>query len=200
VTLDDLVAIAEVIQNVAVGLAAFAAGVWALYRVRVERSLEPALTMEVTAVPTRRGDSFVVPVRLTLRNTGKVLVACRGRREGIPVWTDTLETLYFPLALQVRRLLVPDTPAATAFDWFDDSVTAPVPGLPDEINLLRPYETPGSHDTSFMLEPGDTAIVEFSLALPAGDHLIKGTFVGLSDPNDFWTDIRYVPVPSTQAS
>ncbi len=186
--------IAEIAQSVAVGLAAVAAGIWALYRFRVERSLEPALTLEVSAAPIKRGATLVVPVRLHLRNTGKVVIACKGRKDGVPVWDDTLETLYFPLTLQVKRMVSPGDKRALAFDWFDESVTATVPGLPDQINLLRPYETPGSEASSFMLEPGDTVIVEFVLALPEGDYLVKGTLIGHGGANDFWTDIRHVAV------
>jgi len=194
-TFQDFTALSSVIQNLAVVLAAIAAGIWALYRYRIERSLEAAMTMEISASAIQRGAVFMVPVRLSFHNTGKALIASRGRTDGVPVWSDKLETLYFPLNLQVRHLVDPAQEGATVFDWFDGNVATPVEGLPTEINLLRPFELPDSKEPGFLLEPGDKATVEFLLALPPGDYLIKGTFVGGGSDQQFWTDIRYLALP-----
>lgn len=190
--------LAEVFNNVVVGAAALAGGLWALRRYRLERTAESALTIEITSrsAPLPTPGTHLVFLEVTLRNVGKTQITARTRAQGDgKAYRDSVETITNSGTLEIKALGASAAPRAGNLDWFDANSWVPVAGLAP-LDMLSEYENPDkANEVEFWMEPGESYGLNRSVSLGEGTYLAKFTFIGNRE-GDFWTRLMQVTVPS----
>lgn len=189
--LDTNAKIAQIVQSVSVALASLIAGIWALLRLRRERTYEAALKIEVDSTPVDPGARYTA-IEIILTNQGHVKLQANEAIKPGPVYADRLETISYSCSLSVKRIADQAEGKSLRIDWFDpDLFSLAIP----EINLLAEYQNPDRNErVEFWMEPGESYRVGSLLHLPPGTYLAKVTFVGSNSSEDFWTQLTHFTV------
>jgi hypothetical protein len=189
--LDTDAKFAQIVQNVSVALASIIAGIWALLRLRRERTHEAALKIEILSTPVDPGARYTA-IEVILTNQGHVKLQANEAIKPGPVYADRLETISFSCTLAVKRIADHAEGKSFCIDWFDsDLFSLAIP----EINLLAEYQNPERNErVEFWMEPGESYRVGSVLRLPPGPYLAKVTFVGSNSSEDFWTQVTHFSV------
>lgn len=188
----------EAVSNIAVIFAAMAGGVWALFRLRRERTDEAAVNLTVSTYAHRLGqkDDYVVAIAVEIANKGKTKVQAKTEKKHGYSFDDGVEKLYHPCSLQIKRFSITKPAPPHHVDWFEPSIAEAVPELIPEINLLTEYEDPENHNiVDFWLEPGEVYNLEMPVVLPSGIYLGKVTFVAAGGDCNFWSRVFTFAVP-----
>ena len=199
-----LLKISQIFQNIAVGLAAIAGGIWAFYRWRKERGHETSLEIYLDSTSTvYRNDLYLVFIDVSLKNVGKVRVVAKKKEYDNdskitkPVYKDKMETINHSLGLQLRAIRS-DIDCSAALDWFSSNKLDAPKNIPNEINLFSYFEENGQDKPDeIMIEPATTHNFGYPFIIPAGHYLTMVTFVG-ERKIDFYRRLFYINVPSSE--
>jgi hypothetical protein len=195
-SLSDL---AGVVHDVIVSIAALAAGLWALLRLRRERSDESALSIDVSVKSDRidAADEHLVFMAVVLKNVGKTKIEAKHKKVDGLTFKDRGERLHYACSLQVKRVTPCSEVSSRCLDWFKSHSLEGVENI-SEMNLLSEYENPDKGDRiEFWMEPGEVYCLGKSLMLRAGVYIAKVTFVASKSDEDFWTRMVQFAVPIT---
>jgi hypothetical protein len=173
----------EILNNLTVTVAAVIGGLWAVDRIKKERTDEAALEMAVSvrSTPVENAHLAVFTVRLT--NTGRTKIEAKSRRDGEFTFSEDgeqSEKLRYACSLQVRKLDATAIHGAQRLNWFGGGPWRDVLLSPEgpEINVLLEYENPERNNVvEFWMEPGETYRLGVPVILERGAYLGKLTFV-----------------------
>jgi hypothetical protein len=181
-----------------VGLAALAGGLWAVARLKRERSDEAAVTIDFSAKTSALPDNpaSLVFLSVMLKNVGKTKIQAKREKTNGLAFQDKGETLAHACSLQVKRVRPRAHMPHRCLDWFKSDSLEAVANLP-EVNLLSEYENPDQNDEiDFWMEPGEVYELGKALVLGPGIYIGKITFVASKSDEDFWTRIVQFSVPT----
>jgi hypothetical protein len=166
---------------------------WSFYLHRKGRIFQRKLKIDVKTSSHVVNTLHILVVEVQLTNTGNVKLAARRVGPNDYVYKDEQEQLRFSCSLQVRRVDPKKITRESYLDWFKCDSLGPVPHIPAEINLLDEYVVPVENDKIvFWLEPGDVVDLTTPLALDKGHYLLKISFYGEVEKNDFWSRLIHV--------
>src|SRR5262245_11170060 len=120
--MEKLKILAEIFQSIVTAVAAIAAGLWVLNRLRRERTDEAALEMTLTSQSLPHSaevppDNYLVLFTVQLTNGGKTKIEAKTKRlDDGSVFDDGSERLMHSCSLQIRRLASGVT-GPLALDW-----------------------------------------------------------------------------------
>jgi hypothetical protein len=184
------------------GLAAVAVvgALWALWRLWVERAFETALGIDVKAKVQPLEKAAFVFLEVVLTNHSKRKLEAKRVKEGQPAFKDEEEELQHSCGLKIRKVADSATSGSNHVSWFNEACFQPLPGIPEEINLLEEYEDTETGEIDEWLEPRESRHLGLAVVLTPGEYLMKVTFVGNRRDTDFWSRIVHLHVGGPAAS
>ena len=194
-TLDEWKTVTEIASNMAVVLAAFVGGFWALRRYHRERTDEAALEIGFQYKTRPADPDYLIEIDVVVTNKGKTKIEANTTRKEGYAYNDGVEKLKHSASLQLRQVQPWQADEKRHLEWFESSLLTSVAGLCPEINLLSDYEDPAGGLIQFWMEPGEIYHLSAVLILPAGHYVAKVTFIG-ADDGDFWSRVAAISIPA----
>jgi hypothetical protein len=209
--LANFLVVVSIIENALIAVAAIVGGFWALYRVRILRSLESGLRIDTAVIcsPMENGRA-VVFIDTVLENVGNRSLRAMQKNlvhgELRPLYPKPIGTMYEPVGLRIRMIDVERSPldANSLVDWYESPLLSEVPDLSalptHDIDLIPMYEwkKAGSVDVRFFMEPHEIYHLGTTLILQPGHYVGAAWFNGTRGPTEFWGRLFHFQVPSGQ--
>lgn len=191
-TIDALAKKFQIVQSIIVDIASAIAGLWAFFRLRRERTYEPALKIQLEIEPIEGESKFTFLV-VTLTNQGRAKLAANQADGTGPVYGDKNETIHHSCNLEIRKVDATAPAAVSAIDWYDSKLLSPAIA---DINLLREYQNPDTRHVEFWLEPGEVCRLGSLVCLEPGLYLAKVVFLGRDVTEDYWSQVSCIRIPA----
>ncbi len=180
-------------------------GVWALFRFRIWREQETALSIDLAYETVKyKHDDMLTFIDVHLHNKGKVQLRALAVEPAYDIDCADVSCAKhryeYGLGLKIRR--VPGNLKAVDFkaDWFGNSGWREAE---QEVNLLQGYVkcVDRKLQTDFWMEPGESYSLAASLVLTEGTYIALVTFIGSSGKIDeFWQRFFLIQVPRPHGS